>query len=50
MLTDGWFVQVEALAPPPGWTLKPIWLAPAMVMVSGLLVTPVSPVALALRV
>ncbi len=50
MATAGWVVQVAALAPPPGWVVKASWVAAPMVIENALLVTPVKPVAEAVRV
>ena len=49
-LTAGWVPQVAPLAPPPGWVLKASCAAAPTVRLNELLVAPLSPVALALRV
>ena len=43
-LTAGCVLQADPFAPPPGWVVKPSWVAPPMVMVNGVPVAVVSPV------
>ena len=44
-LTVGWVLQAVPLAPPPGWVVKTSLVAVPTVMLNGVLVAAVSPVA-----